>query len=447
MLRIPIAALDIPRIVVMLCGMISATHTDNANKTSMSLVPSVAAGWWLLIAASFLMDCCVSMANLSVQYLGIHRLAAPNVVLGLFASVFSCAYAAGCMVSGSLSDRFGRRTLAYAGSFCCLIVWSVLPLLPSWRWVLPTMLFAGAALSLYWPSMQAWLAELSVGRPGGLRRAIGFFNISWCLGLMLGPVLAGLFWPLDFRLGFWAPAGLMVGLAAILYRIPVSGAVHGECPEPAAGMDPGGHPEDTARPEDTLLFMRFAWIGNFSSWFASGALLALFPKLGNQLGFDPQTIGFTVAAFRLGQVGMVFLAMHCGLWQYRLWPLLVVELTAMLTFFLGGIAHSPWAFGVIFAIGGCAAGLTYASSLFYSLAGREGGRGRKTGFHEAILGSGAFLGPLVGGLAAQWFGLRAPFLAAAGICAVAATAQLTLRAVSIRHGRAANASEFSQNRS
>jgi MFS family permease len=389
-------------------------------------------GWWLLIAASFLMDFNVSMANLAVQFLGIHRLSASNAVLGFFAASFSFTYAMCCTFSGGISDRFGRRVTACLACAACVVVWGVMPLLPSWKLVLVAMPLAGASLSLYWPSVQAWLAELTAGRPGGLRRAVGVFNISWCLGLMLGMVMTGRLWSVDYRLTLWLPAGLLILLMVIMVLTPAAPARAPGAASPASGI----HPEDTATQQDTRRFMWLAWVGNFASWFAAGALLALFPKLGDVLGYGPFAVGVTTAAFRFGQVCMCAWALHSGLWQYRLAPLIAVEAAAVVAFVFGLAVDSAWAFGAIFIVGGLAGGLTYASSLFYSLATREGGRGRKSGLHEAVLGSGAFLGPLAGGLAAQFFGLRAPFVVAVVVLSGAILVQLRLAATRVPPGLA-----------
>jgi MFS family permease len=70
-------------------------------------------------------------------------------------------------------------------------------------------------------------------------------------------------------------------------------------------------------------------------------------------------------------------------------------------------------FGVAFAVAGMGAGVTYVSSLYYSLEGHAVSRGARAGIHEAVLGSGVFLGPLFGGFVAEIFGLRAPYIMSA----------------------------------
>lgn len=68
---------------------------------------------------------------------------------------------------------------------------------------------------------------------------------------------------------------------------------------------------------------------------------------------------------------------------------------------------------VFFAIGllthGILIGVTFTASIFYSLY-IENSSGKHTGVHEAIIGSGFLLGPLVGGFLAEQIGPRAPYL-------------------------------------
>jgi len=77
------------------------------------------------------------------------------------------------------------------------------------------------------------------------------------------------------------------------------------------------------------------------------------------------------------------------------------------------------------------AGVTFTGSIFYSLYTRGGG-GRRTGFHEAIIGSGILFGPLLGGLAAEHIGPRSPYLLSSGIV----LAGLILQVYFLKRGRA-----------
>jgi MFS family permease len=131
------------------------------------------------------------------------------------------------------------------------------------------------------------------------------------------------------------------------------------------------------------------------------------------MGLSGSIIGITIAMFLAGQLLMfLYLRKRSG-WQYRLWPLLAALGVAAGAWVLAWFAQSPVVFGIAFAIAGMGAGVTYVSSLYYSLEGQSVSRGARAGIHEAVLGSGVFLGPLFGGLVADHFGLRSPYIMAA----------------------------------
>ena len=106
-------------------------------------------------------------------------------------------------------------------------------------------------------------------------------------------------------------------------------------------------------------------------------------------------------------------------WHYRFSPMLVVQLLAVISFLgIWNIQHTllwVFAFGII----GVSAAFTYFSSLYYGL-DRHVDKGNKSGWHEAILGLGILLGPLLGGiLADSRFGTQSPYLLCAGAVGIA----------------------------
>ena len=69
--------------------------------------------------------------------------------------------------------------------------------------------------------------------------------------------------------------------------------------------------------------------------------------------------------------------------------------------------------------------LSYYSSLYYVVLLLKK-KGKGTGLHESILGSGVVLGPLLGGIAAQSAGLRAPYLLCMALVAAAVLVEMGL---------------------
>ena len=75
---------------------------------------------------------------------------------------------------------------------------------------------------------------------------------------------------------------------------------------------------------------------------------------------------------------------------------------------------------------GLSFGFAYQASLTYSLR-RGGARGKRAGIHEAVLGTGASLLPLLAGQAALLAGgVRGAFLVAGGAAALLALLQVWL---------------------
>ncbi|MEA3485305.1 MAG: hypothetical protein U9R03_01195, partial [Candidatus Aerophobetes bacterium] len=78
-----------------------------------------------------------------------------------------------------------------------------------------------------------------------------------------------------------------------------------------------------------------------------------------------------------------------------------------------------------FVLVGVGAGMSYFSSIFYGLNGHRD-MGRKSGIHEAVLGSGMLFGPLIGGIFAQAYTLRTPYLVAIFVIAAGIAGEVLL---------------------
>ena len=369
-----------------------------------------------IIIAAFGMDLAVATVGLSVQFSG-HALDATPTMLGLLATAGATAYTVLCLFTGRFSDVFGRRLLTSLACVLCAGVWLVMPFTTrSWH-LLALMPLSGAGIAMFWPATQAWLAEVTRGGRKGLAANLGSFNISWTVGLMLGPPLAGVVWqfgrPAPFLL---ASAGVLLVLG-LMRTVPT---VRRQAEEPEAADE---DPVDSRVAEH---YLRLAWVANSASWFARGLVGVVFPKLGKELGLSEQLIGIIIAALLGGQLAMfAFLRKRTG-WQYRLWPLVAAELVGCVGMMVAFLARAPLIFASGLALAGVCAGMTYVASLFYSLQGRSAGRGGRAGIHEAVLGSGMVLGPLLGGLVANYVDLRSPFLVAAAVFLLVAAVDLVM---------------------
>jgi MFS family permease len=255
-------------------------------------------------------------------------------------------------------------------------------------------------LSCYWPALQAWLGS-GKGRRD-LLRSLGRFNISWALGILVGPAVGGSLYAKDLHWPFLIAAGAIAALSLSLLLLKFQAQPPAQTPDP---------PPEYASDH----FLRIAWVANFATFFVTGTVRSLFPKFASDLGIPPGSLGLLMSLIGLAQVITFFLVARTDRWQFRLAPLVVLQIVGaagLLTLTLG---TSRGVFAVGLLAHGALTGLTFTASIFYSLFVRNPGS-RRTGLHEAVLAGGFFLGPLLGGISAEHLGPRSPYLLCA--CAV-----------------------------
>jgi DHA1 family tetracycline resistance protein-like MFS transporter len=125
--------------------------------------------------------------------------------VGLFAAVYAFLQFAVSPFLGSLSDRFGRRTIILTSALGQSINFVLLALAPSLTWLLVARIISGITSGSL-PAVNAYIADV-VPAP---RRAAsyGWVSAATSTGFLLGPALGGLLGEVNPRLPFWVSAGL-----------------------------------------------------------------------------------------------------------------------------------------------------------------------------------------------------------------------------------------------
>lgn len=125
--------------------------------------------------------------------------------VGLFATVFALAQLIFSPILGSLSDRFGRRTVILGSAAGQSINFALLALAPNLTWLLIARIISGVT-SCSLPAVNAYIADVI---PASRRAAsYGWVSAANSAGFLLGPALGGLLGELSPRLPFWAAAGI-----------------------------------------------------------------------------------------------------------------------------------------------------------------------------------------------------------------------------------------------
>ena len=195
---------------------------------------------------------------------------------------------------------------------------------------------------------------------------------------------------------------------------------------------PGRHheaneaPPPQVEPSVVKAFMMMAWCAAFAIMFSRAMIGAMFPRIGDSLGYLPGKVGLILFALPAAQLVAFVAARASSRWQYRACPLMAMVVLTTAGLILGQVTSSAWLFVLSFAVIGGSTSLAFVSGITYALHLSAEGRGRRAGIHEAVIGSGLVVGPFVGGLAAQYLGLKAAFGAAAVVCLLALIGQLLL---------------------
>ena len=346
----------------------------------------------ILYLVSFLMDMSVAAVIFAISRRAA-ELGASASDLGWLGAAWIGMYAILALVTGRVSDRVGRRKLAILGcaiaatmAFACSLTTKVGTLLVF------SALF-GAGLSCFWPSIIAWLGEGLSGH--ALAARLTTYGVAWNIGLLLGYSLSGVLFEHSARLVFYASTGaiLLVGLLLLI---------------PARQMR-------TVPPSDEHLeipkgrgFRKTAWLANFATNFSLAGTAALFPQLATHLGIGADIHGGLLAAGRAAAL-LTFAALQFLMfWRTRLWPLWIAQLGCAASIVWIGLAHATWMFAVAWIIGGAVSGYAYQASIYFTLEEMVE-KGKGSGFHEAIVGSGMFFGPMLAGLVGNSHGLRVPY--------------------------------------
>jgi len=369
----------------------------------------------MITVVPFWMDLSASVFYLAAPLLMI-KLGGNPIELGLIGTISASVHMILANLAGRLSDRFGRRALMVAGPLIFGISCLLMTQIGGVEGILSLAALNGVSMAIFWPAFQAWIAESQNG--AGLARNIGSFNMSWTASHLIGPTLSGLLFGLHSRLPFWLAAALCISLFLVM-RASVSERI----PQPQKEIE--SVPSEPEESSQGRAFLYAIWIANFASFFILGNARYQFPKLAMELTMSPYMIGMLMSCVGLAQFLGFFFLRGSERWHFNKSYLLAAQLLAAFGLLLIFFFSQQLIFASAFVMLGLCASLTYYSSLYYTVRLMKR-KGKGTGLHESILGSGVVLGPLLGGIMAHSAGLRAPYILCVVVLAVVIVVELSL---------------------
>ncbi len=363
-----------------------------------------------LCAAAFLADMALYLTMTGVPYRAL-ALGAGPLILGLLPAARALPYSLSTVGAGALTEGRERLKWARLSLIVAMVSVAALVVAPGLVWLFVLLAVLGTALAFFWPAIQASLADLA--GQGTVTGNLGWFNIAWSSGksvgfLVGGAILAGV----GFGALFAAAALAMLAVALLLRAVRVGG---GEDAHKAATPF---HPPRLI-PRNVGRFRLAAWIANAIAFGVVSVLNLQYPDWLERMGRPETLFGAYLGLIFASQTAAFALLARFSGWQYRAAPLLLGQVPVIAVLLVLPHLRAPAAILATAPLVGAGLGMTYFASLFYSVA-EAGSRGRNAGVHEAVLGVGSLLVPILGGIAANATGrAEAPYLFAGAAAMIA----------------------------
>lgn len=371
----------------------------------------------IIYPAAVLMALVMSHTGLGLVFFARDHHHASPVSIGWLGGIWALTYTIGCLGLRPHLRRllpWQQVVLSAAAQF---VIVAAMQVAPSLAWLFVLQALFGLALSLYWPSLMGWL---STGVEGGdLGRAVSGFNMSWCVGNIIGPYLCGWLLHLDVRAPLAVAAGLALLLAVLLgLSVKLLPGLHAGEPAPETGEEAA---EDRSTP------LRYpAWAGHFAVYFGMGIVFGIFPVgAREQLGFPETMIGFLLLMRSVTNTVQFWIMGRTTAWHFRMAPMLLGPLLCALAFIGLMGAHSVLWVTLLFGVLGAAGGASYSQSIFHAASGSRD-RAHRAAVHEALIGTGIFLGSVMGGFVYERWALAGVNAMGAGVLLGAMVVQVVL---------------------
>ena len=370
----------------------------------------------------------LGIANLGLVYFLRYRFGASASVIGLVVSSHSLAYFAGCFLlrpfSRSLLPRYSLiLSTGLNGLFVFLTLAS-----PSTGLVALFASLSGLSLALFWPPMMGWVSTGLEGQQ--LNAALSKFNLSWSMGIVVSPYIAGYLTEQNRGLPLAASAAvyfsiclMVVTASLVLHKVKADRHLE---PQPARARSK----RDASTP------LRYpSWLSLVSLYAIIGVLGVVLPIYGREvLGIPERSVGLVLLTRGVATTIGFFVFGKAAWWHFRSTPILATQILAVGCAVLLGAARSVGVYFVVVPVIGFLAAASYSFSVFHGASGSPE-RAKRMAIHEALLVAGMILGSSVGGYIYQRYSMPAVYRSILLLLSATAAAQLILIAANRRKNR------------
>lgn len=344
-----------------------------------------------------------------------------TVLRGTITSTFLLSEAIFRMPSGWLSDRFGRARLITIAVFLTSPSFLLSGLAPSYQWLFPLRAWDGLMAAALFTSIYAIIGDAVPERYRA--NAMGVINAMYMVGMVTGYAIAGSIDKLTghprYFLLFSAGVALLAGIMSytIFRRRPELNAAH-----PEVRLEEAEQAAVSVSRHATLLAVTFTQ--NLALTIIAPSLYIFAVKAPVSQG------GLNLALWQLGLlvgaplIGVALFAIPLSRLADQIGKLTAVRIAFLMvacTLWIFAVTRELWLLSLAATIVGVAfsMGVPAWLAILSSLSGRKT-RGATLGGYGAVQGFAAVLGPLVGIVVINHFGLSKIFVASSVLVGIAA---------------------------
>ena len=351
-----------------------------------------------IFLAAFAYQMIVGVVGIAVPIYA-NMLGASLFIVGIIGSAGGLVYSFMPLVSGILCDRIGRKLFISVSLFSYGVSCLLYSLVQEPLMFIPIKILEWISVATFWPAVESLIADSATEE---LEDALKKFNISWGSAMVVGPLMGGI---LIDELSVMAPFFFSMLISFFFGMLSIIVVREPRKPLDAEKDSRGKLKMNGER--DGSIVVALVTIFLFSS--IVSILMSLFPSYARDLGISASEIGVIAFTFGATRVVTFYQAPRIEARIKKTGMLLIGSLVlgfaSLATFYSG----NTLSFLMCFLLFGFGTGISYAVSIALVLKWRKSSTGYAAGVFESLIGTGYFLGPLIGGFLSK-FASNLPYI-------------------------------------
>ena len=373
----------------------------------------------IIYPSAFLIAIGISIVELGIIFYIREIYGATPRQVGYFTALWALWYILGCLLIRPLFGKALPRHLLMAATFFMSLFILLITFTNSfWQAYTGYGIYA-VAMSFFWPPIMGWLSRDTEGPQLGKR--MSYFNLSWSIGLIIGPLIAGVLSARSPELPLYA--------GSILFMLTCLLIAAGSAVLPKVRSDRGiDTPQRSQRQKtDESSFFRFpGWVGMFTTFVVIGVVISIFPVFArDELMLRKEIIGVLMQSRTFIATFVFIILGHTVFWHFKITPMVLGQVGLAVVVLAMSFTRSPLILATLIALVGSFRSLSYSNSLFHGVSGSVNRAGRMA-IHEALLAAGLIFGSALGGELYQRYSMTAVYGFCAAVVLSGAVVQLAL---------------------